>query len=155
MNKIISGKGNEYVEHEGKRCACFDRLLTFWVMSDFCLPLDFFIRLCTSHFRVWRSVIHPTRGFGLLVFHLVMDRKRGPFGVHFAWINLTTSFLAFSSITCRFLHSPLRYSLSLGKILAKQNISVKKADEIQVKVNILKAFEEGPIDGKARDTAEL
>ena len=48
--------------------------------------------------------------------------------------------------------------LSLGKILAKQNISAKKVDEIQVKVNILKAFVEGPMEAErdiARDTAEL
>jgi hypothetical protein len=25
MNKIVSGKGKEYVEHESKRCVCFDR----------------------------------------------------------------------------------------------------------------------------------
>jgi len=47
---------------------------------------------------------------------------------------------------------------SLSKILAKQTISVKKADEIQVKVNILKSFEEGALEVEmegARDTAEL
>jgi protein disulfide-isomerase A6 len=49
-------------------------------------------------------------------------------------------------------------SKRLSKILAKQNISVKKADEIQVKVNILKAFVEGPLEEDeemARDTADL
>jgi hypothetical protein len=48
--------------------------------------------------------------------------------------------------------------LSLSKIVAKQNISIKKADEIQVKVNILQAFVEGSPEEdkeKARDTAEL
>ena len=69
-----------------------------------------------------------------------------------------SSILAFDVTISPFLGScpPI---LSLGKILAKQNISFKKADEIQVKINILKAFVEGPLDqdGKenARNTAEL
>ena len=57
------------------------------------------------------------------------------------------------------LHFHRRHFLSrLNKLLAKQTISIKKADEIQVKVNILRAFVEGPQeDGeeKIRDTAEL
>lgn len=46
----------------------------------------------------------------------------------------------------------------LNKLLAKHIVSIKKADEIQVKVNVLSAFVEGPQeDGeeKIRDTAEL
>jgi hypothetical protein len=35
MNKIVSGKGNEYVEQQTKRCVCFDRLLTFPVITEF------------------------------------------------------------------------------------------------------------------------
>jgi hypothetical protein len=80
----------------------------------------------------------------------------------------TDAILVFTSIHTRNLfscilstsHPEFRSSTqcSLSKILAKQNISVKKADEIQVKVNILKAFVEGPLEEDeemARDTADL